>query len=81
MSEDLIDAIKARKAADDEIVATLRRDYPVGALVAWKRGSRTHAGHVLLHGYGERLKVRNALTDRSYWIAAIDVARATDATL
>lgn len=72
-----------RKNRDDaarRVATYLRDEWPVGAAIRWRRfaaatsstGGHCH-GVVTGHGGGERIKVRNAVTGREYWIHAYDM--------
>jgi hypothetical protein len=76
MSLDLLAARDALLQAEELLETVLLRDYPVGSIVRWERNSHIHNGEIRGHGYGQRMKVRNTLTDAEYWIYADDVLRA-----
>lgn len=66
------EAKRLRRAADQaerDALDAFRRAYPVAAEIAWTFMSDvTHHGWVQLHGHGDRVKVQNEATGRSYWI-------------
>lgn len=70
MSGPVLEAHAALVAAQRAFEATLRREYPAGAAVSWRRHNRTFAGTVVQHGFGVRLEVRNAQSGRTAWIHA-----------
>lgn len=64
----------AEKALDDAIAAA----FPEDKAITWKRGrgDGVKYGHVVMHGDGERIKVRNDDTGKDYWITLYDVLNA-----
>lgn len=64
-------------AAEEAEAMVLKNDYPIGSRVRWLRGSNTGlrrcAGHVVMHSYGDRIKVRNETTETEYWIHSYDI--------
>ena len=77
MKHDLIVARDLLAGAEVNFEDVVRRTLPVGEPTAWVRNGK-HVGVVILHGYKGRLKVRNNLTDREYWIYAFDIIRALE---
>ena len=75
MSIALARALERERKAEDDVERVLRRDYPLGAQLKWKRGS-LQSGVVLQHGQGDRIKVRNERTGREFWIYAFSVVEA-----
>lgn len=75
MSERLIQARAAVRAAEQQLEKVLREDYPVGGAVRWLRNG-AHQGEVLWHGFADRLRVKNAASGKSLWIIAGDICRA-----
>lgn len=45
-------------------------------LQQWRHHGQRRDGTVVLHGYGDRIKVKNAATQREYWISAYDILQA-----
>ena len=45
-----------------------KRAYPTGADIRWRHGPHLQSGEVILHGYGDRLKVLNFGTGRQVWV-------------
>lgn len=70
MSAALRTAIDARYTAIKEVELVLKRDYPVGAEIAWHLHGHVRRGAVSRHGYGDRIKVFNRGTGGEYWIYA-----------
>jgi hypothetical protein len=77
MSKALARALERRREAEDKVGRTLRRDYPLGGKVEWKRNG-LHEGIVLLHGYEDRIKVRNVQSGHEVWIYAYCIVEAWD---
>lgn len=77
MSKRLRDALVAVHAAQRTADRVLIEDYPVGAEIRWQMGadctSPIYTGTVLMHGYSDRVQVRNDRTQREYWIHAFKV--------
>ena len=61
--------LRAKKSAAEAFEKGVESAYPVGAKIRWKVSRRAQNGIVLMHLYGERMRVRNERTDR-----AIDIA-------
>lgn len=78
MSRALARALEGRRKAQDIIDKVLKRDYPSGTEVAWKRNG-IHEGTVVFYGgFGDRIKVRNAKTGRELWIHAYCIVDAME---
>lgn len=77
MTQLLLDAQRNVERAEEQFFAVLRQQYPVGATARWSRGDRLMLGTVVSHGYRDRLRVRNGLTDKEIWIRADDLLAAT----
>jgi len=73
MSKALVRALACRSKAEAEVGRVMKRDYPPGTEVRWKRNG-IHEGVVLDNGYDDRVKVRNARTSREFWIYAYCIA-------
>lgn len=69
MSKALALALERRLEAEKQVERVLRRDYPPGTRVTWKK-SGIHEGVILDDASGDRVRVRNARTGREYWIYA-----------
>ncbi len=69
MSKALTLALKRRTDANDEVARSLKRDYPVGALLRWELNG-IHRGEVVMNCYSDQVKVRNTRTGREYCIYA-----------
>lgn len=78
MSKKLAQALRRESAAEDNVSLVLKREYPVGADVSWRKGG-LHCGEVISHGYGDRIKVRNHSTGNGRWIYACDIVSAMGA--
>lgn len=64
-------ALKLSQQARDK---AFRNAFPRGSEIYWMHGSRwPQRGIVTLHGYGDRLKVRNADTHREVWVNGYDI--------
>lgn len=76
------DEVQTAKHHADQLhrhyIALFRRRHQVGGVVAWKKRSagKICFGTITLVDYGDRLRVRNATTDKEYWIAAWQVVDA-----
>lgn len=70
MSTDLLLAVGNRRRAELDIARILKRDYPPGAPIAWENSGREHNGVVVANCYADRIKVRNAATNRERFIYA-----------
>ena len=75
MSKALKTALTRREKANDDVTSTLKRDYPIGSGIHWRRNG-LHAGSVLRHGYGDQIQVKNHRTGRSPWIDAFSIVEA-----
>lgn len=69
MSKSLAVALEKRDKAEQNVEKVLRRDYPVGSEVTWKRNG-IHRGVVVHEGSGDRVKVKNDKSGFEYWIYA-----------
>jgi len=67
MSRALAKAVERHRKTSAEMIAVLKRDYPVGGLISWDRHG-IHSGTVVLHSCGERIKVRNERSEKEFWI-------------
>lgn len=70
--ERLLEAMRARNAAEDNLGEVLSECWPVESAIRWVRGRYEHAGMVTNVG-NRGVKVRNILTDKEYWITAYDI--------
>lgn len=77
MSKALAVALERRREAEDKVERTLRRDYPPGAKVVWKKNG-VHEGIVLDKASGDRIKVKNEQTHREFWIHAYCIVEAME---
>jgi hypothetical protein len=75
MSKSLARALERRTSAERDVQDILKRDYPPGRSLAWKRNG-LHDGVVLQNGYGDRIKVQNSRTNRELWIYAYCIVEA-----
>lgn len=58
----------------DALTAAVASAWPVGKRVRWiKNGKYPQSGNVILHGEGDRLKVRNEITHKALWITVYDI--------
>jgi hypothetical protein len=76
MTGPLWTAIRERDVAEQRVATLLQELWPVGSPIRWARGfAPTHwqSGHVVSHGSGDRIKVKNEQTQREYWIHAHDI--------
>lgn len=73
MSKRVADAREAVRIAERELEAALCADYPPEKFIKWDLGGREYAGHVIRNGYGDRIEVRNADTNRARWISAASI--------
>ena len=78
MSKALARALEGRRKAQAAIDQVLKRDYPSGVEVTWKRNG-IHEGTVVFYGgFGDRIKVKNANTGRELWIHAYCIVDAME---
>lgn len=70
MSERIRLLLDNRRAIERMIAAAIVRDYPVGEEIEWERGVSRCSGRVVMHCYGDRVKVRNEATGRELFISA-----------
>lgn len=77
MSKRLREALAAKRLAEDAVAAALKEDYPVGAPIEWEMNEigDVVSGVVVHHSYGDRIKVRNIKSAKTYWIHAYRIAR------
>jgi hypothetical protein len=69
-------ALKQRKIAEDHVAEVLKRDYPVGKTIIFctgAEGSNHYHGYVVMHCYGDRIKVRNCRTHKLRFIRASQI--------
>lgn len=66
-------AMVRQREAEQEIERILRRHYRLGGPISWTIGDRVQRGRVEQHGYGDKIKVENDRTGRSYWIYAFRI--------
>lgn len=71
MSEALGHALAQAWIAERRANEQMRRDYPIGSLVHW---DGKHRGSVIDHGYDTRIKVKNVVSDKEYWIHAYRIS-------
>lgn len=77
MSAALVAAVSAQLAAARKLRDAIEKDYPIDGPIKWvTNGDRVYCGIVVMHGYGERICVRNTETGRTRWITAGDVVQA-----
>ncbi len=69
-------AVNSREDADRRVAEVLRQQYPPGAGINWEHGARVMIGRVVEHLYGDRIRVKNAITGKTRDIYAYQVARA-----
>lgn len=73
----LSDAREALFRAERRITEVLKTQWPVGSTIQWRRGGSLpmaiQIGVVTQHSGGNRIKVRNGLTDREFWIHDYDI--------
>jgi hypothetical protein len=68
-------ALNDRRAADQAIEAALKKHFPVDKYIKWTANAgREYYGNVVRHGYGDRIEVRNAETNKARWISACQIA-------
>lgn len=77
MSKALVVALERRREAEDRVEHVLRRDYPPGTPVSWKKNG-IHEGIVLDKASGDRVKVKNERTNREFWIYAYCIVEAME---
>jgi hypothetical protein len=77
MSKALAVALSRRHEAEVEVERILRRDYPPGTPVSWKKNG-IHEGVVLDKASGDRIKVKNERTNREFWIYAYCIVDAME---
>jgi hypothetical protein len=67
----LRNALRRKRAAETAIAEILKRDFPVGTFCHFL-GARSivYPATVTMHGYGDRIKVRNEHTATERWIYA-----------
>lgn len=75
MSKSLARALERRTFAERDVDQILRKDYPPGRALSWKRNG-LHHGTVVQNGYGDRIKVRNSRTNQELWIYAYCIVEA-----
>ena len=63
-------ARKAAQEAEDRYRKVIRDVCPIGSRVCWTYHNGLHCGPVLMHSHDTRIKVRNDLTGKEYWIDA-----------
>jgi hypothetical protein len=79
MSRELLKLYKERWAAERKFVDGVARELPFGRPINWERGGNVLAGEVL-DSHGDRVKVRNCETGKTYHVSVYDVLRAQYAT-
>ena len=77
MSKDLLATLEKRSFCDEAIMQIIERDYPVGRAIRWQQTYQgtVYNGTVTMHGYMDRIQVRNSRTGAVYWITAGKVRR------
>lgn len=64
------------KAYEEMARFNFQKGWPVGGDIQWvnsRSPKHLQFGTVIRHGYGARVYVRNAVTERAYWISHHDV--------
>lgn len=79
MSKALARALTDRSKAEAQVDRILKRDYPPGAEVVWKKNG-IHKGIVIQNGYGDRIKVKNERTNREFWVYAYTIIEAMESS-
>jgi hypothetical protein len=77
MSKALAVALERRREAEAEVERVLRRDYPPGTTLSWKKNG-IHEGVVSDKASGDRIKVKNERTNREFWIYAYCIVDAME---
>lgn len=77
MSKALAKALERQTAAEENVDLILKKDYPPGRRVAWKRNG-LYEGVVVQNGWRGRIKVNNSRTNREYWIEAVYIVWAQE---
>lgn len=61
--------VKQGRLYEEELIRVIQAAWPVGSRITWNgKGPFPQSGSVVMHGYGNRLKVRNERTNKEYWI-------------
>lgn len=55
------------ETAKEQLESFIKDRWPEGSEVHWMYGQHMQFGHVV-NSFGDRLKVRNALSSKEYWI-------------
>lgn len=63
-------ALQERQRANENLERVLRECFPVSAPIAWECNKAICHGVVVTHAYGERIKVRNEVSNTEYFIHA-----------
>jgi hypothetical protein len=66
--------------AKEALEAFIQHRWPEGSPVTWLRGGHLQYGEVVHKAYGDRVKVRNDMSGRSYWITLYDLEQALKIT-
>jgi hypothetical protein len=69
-------ALDEVKAAQKKACTIIRDAYPIGAAIQWDKGGHVQYGTVLYNSdfeSGDRFRVQNDYTSKSYWITFYDV--------
>lgn len=75
MSRLLTKTLTKLHKAEVHAEGVLRREYPVGERVRWERNG-FHEGVVTQHGYALNIRVKNAKTEKEFWISAHSITKA-----
>ena len=75
MSAALRSMLQKRRLAEEAVAEILKRDYRIGDDVEWTVNG-VHFGKVVMHGYGDRVKVENEKSGRQRWITAAQICEA-----
>lgn len=77
MSAALKIAVTRADAAQKALETVFRLEYPLHTRGRWRRGRGVSlTGTIDSEVYGNRVRVRNSRTKKSYWITAYDILRA-----
>lgn len=73
MTDRVKNALAMVQRWQNELAVYCEQDYPPGATIRWEWNAGVYVGHVIRHGYGSRLYVRNDVTNKARWIHAYNI--------
>lgn len=72
-------ALREKRLAVNRVASELKKHFPVGAPVSWRKGKHVQHGVVTMNTCDDRVEVRNYHTNATLFITAYDIVRAEEA--